>query len=191
MPHRNHKDLDQLDESLHGNSATRDATPSSVGTSTALMWTGQPVLSSLGANNRSVQEKLVHISQKHQLGQVHEEPTREDSHLDLVFSSNPSLIKSSTNIPGLSDHDAVITDSCIKPYHTAHKKPKKFFRFGKADWDSGNLCSVGESCDAGEGRWRCRGNVDCLQDRPMTAADNFIPSAMSSRKHRLCGLTSN
>ena len=44
MPHRNHKDLETNSTSLSRNSATKDATPSSVGTSIALMWTGQPVL---------------------------------------------------------------------------------------------------------------------------------------------------
>ena len=35
--------------------------------------------------------------------------------LDLVFTSNPSLIKTSVSVPGISDHDIVITDMEIKP----------------------------------------------------------------------------
>ena len=30
--------------------------------------------------------------------------------LDLVFESNPSLVKSSTNLPGISDHKIVNTN---------------------------------------------------------------------------------
>ena len=150
------------------------------------MWTGQLVVP-LGADNRSVKENLVNISQKHQLGQVHEEPTCEDSQLDLVFTSNPSLIKSSTNIPGLSDHNAITTDCGIKPYCT-NKKLKKLFRFGKADWDSLRMAASAVSEKVvmqGKANGDVEGMWIAFKTDLMTAADNFIPSAMGSRKHRL------
>jgi len=37
--------------------------------------------------------------------QIHNKPTRENNLLDLVFVSNPTLVKSSINVPGISDHD--------------------------------------------------------------------------------------
>lgn len=36
--------------------------------------------------------------------------TRENSLLDLVFTSNTSQVKSSVSLPGISDHDVVVTD---------------------------------------------------------------------------------
>ena len=54
--------------------------------------------------------------------------------LDLCFTTNSSLIKSTTTIPGLSDHDIVITDSIIKPQYQTFKR-KTVLQFSKANWD--------------------------------------------------------
>jgi hypothetical protein len=37
--------------------------------------------------------------------------------LDLIFTANPSLIKSSISIPGISDHDIVATDIETKSHY--------------------------------------------------------------------------
>ena len=37
-------------------------------------------------------------------------PQEKKSLLDLVFTSNATLTKSSTNIPGISDHAIIVTD---------------------------------------------------------------------------------
>jgi hypothetical protein len=42
--------------------------------------------------------------------QIHDSPTRENNLLDLVFVSNPTLVKSSVNVPGISDHEIIITN---------------------------------------------------------------------------------
>ena len=66
--------------------------------------------------------------------QVHNEPTRENNLLDLIFTMNPSLIKSSTNIPGISDHANIITDMETKPHYqkTTHRKG---YIYSKANWN--------------------------------------------------------
>ena len=64
---------------------------------------------------------------------MHEKPTREDNLLDLVFTTNPTLIKSSSNTPGISDHDIVVVDSDTKPFYSK-QKPRKCFLFSKANW---------------------------------------------------------
>ena len=58
------------------------------------------------------------------LTRVHIDPTREENLLDLTFTTHPSLIKSTTNVPGISDHDMVVIDSDIKP-HFNNSKPRK------------------------------------------------------------------
>jgi hypothetical protein len=67
------------------------------------------------------------------LTQVHNQPTREGNLLDLVFVSNPTLVKSSTNVPGISDHDIIISDMETRVYHQK-SKPRKCFIYTKANW---------------------------------------------------------
>ena len=61
--------------------------------------------------DKSEQQFLIDISTEFAFTQIHDKPTREDNLLDLVFTTNSSLIKSTTNVTGISDHDMVITDS--------------------------------------------------------------------------------
>ena len=64
--------------------------------------------------------------------QVHDKSTREENILDLVLTTNPPLIKSTNNTPGLSDHDIVVYGSDI---NYAKQKPWKWFLFSKAKWE--------------------------------------------------------
>ena len=84
--------------------------------------------------DKSEQQFLIDISTDFNLTQIHDKPTREDNLLDLVFTTNSSLIKSTTNVPRISDHDMVITDSDIKPNYS-FSKPRKIYKFAKANWD--------------------------------------------------------
>ena len=85
------------------------------------------------ADQRDVQQQLLDIASSNCLSQVVEEPTRQGNVLDLCFTSNTSLVKSVSVIPGLSDHDAVIIDSIIKPVYHQFKK-RSVLRYNKADW---------------------------------------------------------
>ena len=62
--------------------------------------------------------------------------------LDLVFASNPSLVKSSISIPGISYHDAILTDIDLKPKLNT-KKRRKILKYGRANWDQ-----IAIDCDA-------------------------------------------
>ena len=42
-------------------------------------------------------------------------PQEKKNLLDLVFTSNATLTKSSTNIPGISDYAIIVTDMNTKP----------------------------------------------------------------------------
>ena len=48
------------------------------------------------------------------LTQVVQEPTRQNNILDLVFTTQPDLIKGTYVVPGMSDHNAVIWDINFK-----------------------------------------------------------------------------
>ena len=55
--------------------------------------------------------------------------------MDLVFTSNESLISSCEVVPGISDHDAVLTSIDIKPKATQHQK-RSVYLYNKGDMDS-------------------------------------------------------
>ena len=93
-----------------------------------------PVLHRPNAQDREIQQAVLDLSADFNLTQVHDKPTREENLLDLVLTTNPSLIKSTNNTPGISDHDIVVVDSDTKPYY-AKQKPWKCFMFSKAKWD--------------------------------------------------------
>ena len=76
------------------------------------------------APDREIQQALIDITTEHGLTQVHNQPTRQDNILDLVFTNNPSLVKSSTSVPGISDHAMVVTDCDIKPVYNK-QNPRK------------------------------------------------------------------
>jgi hypothetical protein len=86
------------------------------------------------APEKEVQQKFIDLSTEFNLTQVHGTPTREDNLLDIVLTTNAALVKSSTNIPGLSDHDIIITDAIIKPTYNKNK-PQKRCLYSKANWD--------------------------------------------------------
>ena len=64
----------------------------------------------------SVCEKLLRLSAENGLAQLQHEPTRQDSLLDLFFTSNESPISSIDTIPGIStasEHDAIVVDTSL------------------------------------------------------------------------------
>jgi hypothetical protein len=75
---------------------------------------------------KEVQQKLIDVSTEFNLTQVHDTPTREDNLLDIVLTTNATLVKSSANIPGLSDHDIIITDAIIKSTYNKNKPQKRY-----------------------------------------------------------------
>ena len=60
-------------------------------------------------------------------------PTREQNILDLILTNSPGLVKSSHVIPGLSDHEALVSDFDLNPLFT-RKAPRKIHIFSKANW---------------------------------------------------------
>ena len=67
------------------------------------------------AANKSQCELLLSSLDTHALARIHKEPTREENILDLLITNKPGLIKSSHNVPGISDHCAVVTELDIDP----------------------------------------------------------------------------
>lgn len=79
--------------------------------------TGQPDV--FFSQDRAIHQQLVDLSTAIGMTQIQEQPTYHGNNLDLVFTTNPSLIKSTSVIPGISDHDIVVVDSLIRPHNTS------------------------------------------------------------------------
>ena len=117
MPHKNLTDINRLDDSL------RQATQCKAGNHIILArdlncpdidWEKMTVKN--GAGDREVQQALFDISIENSLTQVHslhEIATM----LELVFTNNPSTVKTSTSIPGISDYAMIVTDKDIIPQY--------------------------------------------------------------------------
>ena len=63
------------------------------------------------------------------------EPTRGQNLLDLFCCNKPSLVKSITSSPGISDHNIVLADCKLKP-SIITKPQRKIYQWSKADWRS-------------------------------------------------------
>ena len=79
-------------------------------------------------------QKSLYTSLRYNLNQMHEQPTREENLLYLVFTTTQSLLKSSVNTPGTSDHDIILADQITKPHYIA-QEPRKKYMFGQANWE--------------------------------------------------------
>ena len=136
MPHRNEKDVSELNDSLNliTRNGTKDAHIILAGDFNCpdINWDHHTVEN--GASDRAVQQSLADITSTASLTQIHLEPTRMSNLLDLVFTTNPSLLKKSTSIPGISDHDIVVSDFDTK-LHVTNEKPRTSYKFHKANWD--------------------------------------------------------
>ena len=139
MPHRNMNDINNLNDSLKKLSNSKKSKHIILAgdfNCPDIYW--ENLVVKQGAADREIQQALVELSIEHGLTQIHNEPTRYGNMLDLVFTNNPSLVKSSYSVPGISDHAMVVTDLDIHPKFVT-KKPRKIYIYSKADWDSINF----------------------------------------------------
>ncbi|KAL8620824.1 hypothetical protein ACOMHN_033221 [Nucella lapillus] len=111
MPHRNKHDMEQLDKSL--NLLTQNGKKDCPIVLAGDFWINHTTHST-GKDN-DIQQSLVDIMQSSTLTQVHHSPTRFMNILDLIFFSNPSLVKSSVSVPGISDHEMIVTGADTRP----------------------------------------------------------------------------
>jgi hypothetical protein len=138
MPHRSQKDLAELNKTLQlitGDRKRQQVLLAGDFNCPDVDWSTASVAPS--APDRQVQLELIDISTAAQLTQVHDQPTRGNNILDLIFTSNSSLAKSSTSIPGISDHHAVVADFDTHPQRTK-EKPRHHYLYSKAKWEELN-----------------------------------------------------
>ena len=71
--------------------------------------------------------------QNHPLVQKQKQPTRNENNLDLFLTNNESLVKSTSIIPVICDHEIVIIDSIIRP-KIAKAAKRKIYKWYSVDW---------------------------------------------------------
>jgi hypothetical protein len=138
MPHRSPKDLAELDKTLQkitGDQNRQQVMLAGDFNCPNINWDDASVPPS--SPDRQVQLDLIDICTAAQLTQVHDQPTRDDNILDLVFVTNPTLTKCSTSIPGISDHHAVVTDFDTQPQRVK-EKPRRVYLYSNAKWNDLN-----------------------------------------------------
>ena len=138
-----------------------------------------------------MQEELINTTTQHGLTQIQDKPTRENSILDLFFTNNPSLVKYSAVIPGISDHEMVVVDQDL---HAVYNKNKlqKIHKYKQADWASIKTSAkelsdtiLQESDKPVNDRW------EMLKRGIMKIMDQHIPNKWSRTRHNLPWLNSN
>ena len=186
MPHRNMNDLRNLDSSLKKlseHSKSKHIFLAGDFNCPDIDWETLTVRQN--AQDREIQQYLIDISVEHGLTQVHDQPTRQENILDLVFTDNPSLVKHSQSIPGISDHAMVVTDSDVKSVYNK-QKPRKVYLFSKANWNE-----IYEACENLSteiiGMARENLKVESIWEKFKTGIqstmDNFIPSKTFKKKN--------
>ena len=62
---------------------------------------------------------------------------RDTKLLDLVVTTNPTIVTHSTPVLGISDHDIIVTDFDVKIQYQ-NKQRRQIYQFVRADWESFN-----------------------------------------------------
>ena len=195
MPKRDQRDLNELQKSLEKLSDNqkhqRDIILAGDFNCPDINWSQHTSLSS--GNDKTIQQSLVDFTSSSLLSQIHHTPTRGQNILDLVFTSNPSLAKSSVSIPGISDHLIVVSDFDTRP-HVTRAKPRKCFKYAKANWEAlkSDLDSAAKEIEDGS---KLNLDIDSLWNKfkssLLTSLEKNVPSFMLKPKSRLPWLSAN
>ena len=60
--------------------------------------------------DKEIQREVMEVVTAYSMVQIHEQTTRGNNLMDIVLTTNSSLLKSSNNAPEIFDHDMVVTD---------------------------------------------------------------------------------
>ena len=95
-------------------------------------WNSQQTTNTRTASKHN---KLLEIISEFGLQNMVNDPTRIESGniLDLILTSNPSIITNTHTTPGMSDHEAVTFEVNLNPIRN-RKPPHKVFKYKSADW---------------------------------------------------------
>ena len=122
-------------------------------------------------------DKILHIYTTQT--QLQREPTRETKLLDLFFTNKPTLVKTVSAIPGISDHEIVLADCNIKP--TINKRAPRFIhQWRKADWEKlkSETISYGAHFIAGAAARTVSVNYQIFKQFIQDTIDQYVPERL-------------
>ena len=114
------------------------------------------------------------------------EPTRGQNLLDLFCCNKPSLVKSITSIPGISDHNIVLADCKLKP-SIITKPQREIYQWSNAEWRSIREQTVVFTEDFLASATTRSVNENYIKFRTYLeeVMENKIPSKLSSKRFKL------
>ena len=121
------------------------------------------------------------------------EPTRLDSGniLDLVLTSNSSLISTINTVTGMSDHEPILFDINMNPTRK-NKPPHKVYNYRSANWESikSNCTELTKHyLDRNPDNLDVNSNWDFFRQNYTKLTSQSIPSRMTKHKHHLPWIT--
>ena len=139
-------------------------------------------------SERGAHEELLTLLDNHSLTNTQHEPTRESRNLDLHLTSRPSLVKTQSVIPGVSDHEIIVVDSDIKPTYNP-TPPRKVFSFNsaKADWPAvrTDISAFVENYLTTHTSRGVDENWELIREELHKALDKHIPSRTKTTRYNL------
>ena len=146
-----------------------------------------------GAKDRSGCLKLLDILHNFHLSQLQRETTRGNRLLDLYITNRPALVKATSTVPSISDHDgAIVVDSDILPVQNK-KAPRKVFVFSKAHWNKMKK-DVIDFTRSFVDMYKSRSvddNWNSIKDCINNTMSAHIPTKMTTRKNHKPWLTTD
>lgn len=98
-------------------------------------WSHKPCSPAAARCSVQEMESLIDVFSLHQFVR---EPTRGNNILDLILTNTPEIVLSTTVIPGISDHRAVISEMKLGYVKTVGSKGRQVYNYGKANVDGIN-----------------------------------------------------
>ena len=138
-----------------------------------------------------VNQAMLDLVNRNSLSQHSNKPTRGTNILDLVLTTNPSLVNDIQVEDGMSDHDIVITDLDLKR-RPQKKNPRRIYIYKRADTDSLKKV-ISDSWNKflhTEPLQKCvEDNWKYFKDMTTTAMQHHIPTKMLSGRWNIPWLT--
>ncbi|XP_072014906.1 uncharacterized protein [Amphiura filiformis] len=178
------EDLAVMLENINNHSKLKDVVIQGDLNQPNIDWVNKTVIVNHPAS-KTTAERLLQTVQEHGLEQVVDKPTRLNSILDLVLTNNSSFIKNVEVIPGLSDHEAVL--SVLNGFAQVKKKPPhKIYLKRKADVEKikQDMKIFGDSF-RNEANLTVQEKWDMFDSKIKQVMEENVPTKMSSNRRNL------
>ena len=90
-----------------------------------------------GNPNQKQHQQFLDVINDNQLTQVVKKTTGKDKTLDLILTNYPITVNKVETLPPIAEHDIVYIE-CITSLRRCQPKPRKIFKYSKANWENIN-----------------------------------------------------